>query len=76
MEPHYIPVDSWRSCGSSGRKRPGMDILLIRHEADGSSWKEYPLDFPCDWDVLLGDLKADLNTPGITRLEILMIPQG
>jgi len=26
--------------------------------------------------VLLGDLKADLNTPGITRLEILMNPQG
>ena len=49
-----------------------MEVLVIRHDADGTvSWKtydRYPDSTPYS---LLDDIEAHLNTVGVSRIEII-----
>ncbi len=43
--------------------------LIIRTDADGTVWKTYAW---IERHEMLSDLAAHLNTPGVTRLEIIV----
>jgi hypothetical protein len=51
-----------------------MNVLLIRHDTSGTTWREFHIGFDSDFEHLTRIIKADLNTVGVTRLEI--IPEG